>query len=400
MTSAVQPAGDARTSVVFQLIPFSLAAFLGFLAIGVPLPVLPGYINHTLGFGPVVVGLVIGLQSLVTLLTRQYAGQLCDRRGPKRASLAGLGLASLSGLLYLASSACAAQPLVALAILVCGRLVLGLAESLFITALAAWSIARVGHQHAGRAMAWSGIAMYGALAIGAPLGTVAAHAGGFPAAAACAVLLPGLGALLAWRWTDAPLGTGHRASFLSVLRLIWAPGLAMALASSGIGVIVTFLALRYQTQGWTGAGFALTGFGVAYIGVRLVLGHLPDRVGGYRTAIVCLLIEAAALLLIWQARSGAMALAGATLTGLGYSLVFPSLGVEAIRRVGPERRGLALGAYLACFDLGLAMAGPVAGVVAQAAGLASTFVAGAVAAVLAMTLLAVTLFRQRQVGGG
>jgi len=391
--------GDARPNVVGQLIPFSLVAFLGFLAIGVPLPVLPSFVNRSLGFGPVVVGCVIGLQSLTTLLTRQYAGRLCDTRGPKRASLLGLGCASLTGLLYLASSACSGQPLAALAVLICGRLLLGLGESLFITALAAWSIARVGPHNAGRAMAWSGIAMYGALAIGAPAGLAVARYGGFAAVAACAIVLPALGALVAFRWTDAPLTPSRRASFLGVLRLIWAPGLGMALASSGVGVIVTFLALRYQTQGWSGAGFALTGFGVAYIGVRLVLGGLPDRIGGYRSAIVCLLIEAAGLLLIWRAGSGLEALIGATLTGLGYSLIFPSLGVEAIRRVGPESRGLVLGAYLACFDLGLALAGPIAGGVAQVAGLAAPFMAGAVAALLSLSLILLSLIGARSQRG-
>jgi hypothetical protein len=47
----------------------------------------------------------------------------------------------------------------------------------------------------------------------------------------------------------------------------------------------------------------------------------------------------------------ALALAGAVLTGFGYSLVYASFGVEAIRRAPPQSQGLAMGAYTAFLDL-------------------------------------------------
>jgi predicted MFS family arabinose efflux permease len=374
--------------VTFQLIPFSLATFLGFLAIGIPLPVLSLYVQNTLGFSPFAVGCIIGLQSLATLLTRQYAGRMCDSRGPKRTTMLGFASASVAGLLYLLSHACANQPAAALAVLALGRLSLGLGESLFITALASWSIVRVGPQHAGRAMAWSGIAMYGAIALGAPLGLLIYQFGGFDAVAVCAVISPCLGAVLAARWADAAVvASVAGASFGRVLKKIWAPGLSMALASSGVGTISAFLSLRYQIDGWTGAGVALTGFGVAYIIMRLLFGGVPDRLGGFRTGSVSLFVEAAGLLLIARASSPELALAGATLTGIGYSLIFPSLGVEALKRVPGENRGIVIGAYLACFDLGVAMAGPSAGLVARSFGLSSTFIVAAVSALIALCIV-------------
>ncbi len=353
------------------------------MAVGVPLPVIPGYVGRTLGFGPIVVGGIVGLQSLVTLMTRQVAGRMCDTSGPKRVSLLGLICACGAGGCYAGSVALAAHPAWALGAMAFGRVILGLGESLFITALAAWGIARVGPAHSGRVMAWSGISMYAAVAIGAPLGTALP---GFGTVAACAVLLPAVGAVLTMALRDEPPRRSAPASFMGVLHAIWMPGVAMALASSGVGMITAFLALRYHGAGWPNAGLALAGFGAGYIVMRVLFGGLPDRLGGYRVALLSLAGEAASQLILWLAPSPWVAFAGACLTGLSYSLIFPALGVEAMKRVRGENRGEVLGAYLASFDLGLAAAGPVAGVVMAVSNVPAIFLFAAVAAVAAFAL--------------
>jgi predicted MFS family arabinose efflux permease len=63
------------------------------------------------------------------------------------------------------------------------------------------------------------------------------------------------------------------------------------------------------------------------------------------------------------------------LTGLGYSLVYPALGVEAVRRAPPESRALVMGAYTACLDLALGLAGPGLGLIASTQGLGAVFLA-------------------------
>jgi predicted MFS family arabinose efflux permease len=49
-------------------------------------------------------------------------------------------------------------------------------------------------------------------------------------------------------------------------------------------------------------------------------------------------------------------------------------------------RAVVLGAYLACFDLRLAIAGPFAGGVAEAVGLSAVFVAAAAAVLIAIVV--------------
>lgn len=131
-------------------------------------------------------------------------------------------------------------------------------------------------------------------------------------------------------------------------------------------------------------------YAVALIVARLLFGHLPDKVGGAKVAVWCVLIETAGLALLGLGATATLAAVGAALTGFGYALVFPGLGVEAVRRVPPASRGLAMGAYAACLDLALGIAGPALGVVATGAGLRAAFLVSALV-VLAAAVVSASL---------
>jgi hypothetical protein len=51
-------------------------------------------------------------------------------------------------------------------------------------------------------------------------------------------------------------------------------------------------------------------------------------------------------------------------TGLGFSLVFPAMGVEATRRVPAAQRGQAVSNFIVFFDLSLGLGGPLLGLAA------------------------------------
>jgi MFS family permease len=167
---------------------------------------------------------------------------------------------------------------------------------------------------------------------------------------------------------------------------VWLPGLGLALSSVGFGLIAAFIALLFAAKNWGDASLAFTAFGLAFIGARICFGHLPDKIGGARVALVSVAIEAVGQVLIWRADTGAMAYLGAALTGFGYSLAFPGFGVEAVRRAPPRTRSLAMGAYVAFLDIALGATSPLAGLLAGAQGIASVYLAGAVVVALALVV--------------
>jgi len=200
------------------------------------------------------------------------------------------------------------------------------------------------------------MAMFAALALGAPIGTTLYGVGGFPAIALATTLTPLATLLLVAPLPPVPPQRGARPPLIEVAAAVWMPGLGSALSSIGFGAILAFSPLLSAERGWSPVWLTFSVFALALVAARLVFGHVPDRLGGARVALVCVLIEAAGLALIWLAPGRALAATGAALTGFGYSLVYPGFGVEAVRRVPPQSRGLAMGAYTVFLDVGLGSA--------------------------------------------
>ncbi len=293
----------------------------------------------------------------------------------------------LSGLFTLAAVMLQAIPLLAVSALLIGRVFLGVGESFTATGATLWGIKTVGAIHTSRVISWNGVATYVAMAVGAPLGVMLNSYFGISGFAVVVVLVALIGLLFARTRQDVSVTAGVRAPFHVVVRRIWPYGLGLALGTVGFGVIATFITLYFSAHHWQGAAFTLSLFSIGFICIRLILGNTITRYGGVPVSLVCFVVECLGLLIIWQAPSAWIAGIGAFLTGSGFSLVFPALGVEAVKQVEEQNQGTALGTYSAFLDLALGLTGPVAGWVAGYYALDTLYLLAAVIVAMAFILL-------------
>src|SRR3989441_7672065 len=378
---------------VTALLPILGVVFIAFLIIGLAMPVLPLHVHQALGLSTFIVGLVVGSQFAASLISRLWAGQHADSRGAKHAIVSGLIVSASAGLLYLISLRLVSEPAISVTILLLGRALLGAGESFIITGAQSWGVALAGPKTPGKVLAWMGTARYAAFALGAPAGTILYGSHGFTAIALATALGPLAALLLVARLRRVAPTARSRPAFSKVVAAVWLPGAGLALSSVGLGAVTAFVALLFAARGWT-VWPAFTTFAVAFIFARVAFGHLADRIGGAKVALVSVLIEAAGQALIGLAPWSALALIGAALTGFGEALAYPGFGVEAGLRGPAQSRGLAMGAYTAFLDVALAVASPGLGLIAGTTDLSTVFLASTLV-VLCAAAIAVRLLHAR-----
>lgn len=390
MTSASR--GEARA-----IIGYVYFTFVCYLAIGLPLAILPEYVHLRMGFSAALAGLVISIQYIATLLSRPWAGRICDEKGAKIAVQWGMAACTASGLLLMGAAALHRDPMwLSLATLFASRLVMGVGESLGSTGATIWGITSVGQQHTARIIGYNGVATYGALALGAPLGVVMERQFGLISIGLVTALLAAASLLLANRKAPVPVTPGEHLPFRDVLGRVTPHGMVLALGGVGYSVLATFVTLFYASRQWNGAALCLTAFGVAFMLVRMTLIKTISHYGGFVVGITSLLVESVGVLVLWRSVSPWMALGGAALTGFGFSLVFPAMGVEAVRHVPERSRGTALGVYTVFADVSFFLVGPLAGAVIGEYGYSSAFLFALVCVLAALGIVAVLAGREKR----
>jgi MFS family permease len=362
-----------------------IAALLAFVAIGAALPVLPAYVRGPLHSSDLAVGIVVGAFAITSVVCRPLAGRQADIRGRRLVLVCGSLAMTVGGALYLLASS--------VALLVIARLAVGAGEGAVYTAGATWAVDLAPPDRRGLALGLFGLAVWGGLSLGPVAGELLRSGLGYDAVWILTAALPLAGALIAMRLPEPAFagksGPARKPSPIALVpRAARRPGLALALANVGYAALAGFVILHLRARGIGGGASVFTAFAVAVFASRVAFSRVPDRAGARATATAAGLFEAVGLVIIALAHSLAVALGGAIVVGVGFSMLFPALALMVVGEVEDDRRGSAMGAFTAFFDIGVGLGAPLAGAVASVAGYPAVFILAALAALAAASLAA------------
>jgi MFS family permease len=367
-----------------RVVVLTAMLFTSYLAVAMSLSTVPIYVVHGLGLDNAFGGLAVGIAFLSTIVTRPLAGKRADIQGGKNTMQRGLIVYAAAGLVCLLSSWPHLPVAGGYAVLIAGRLLLGLGESLTMVGMINWGLGLMSPARSGKVMSLVGMGMYGAFAAGGPLGLVLLDRLGFSGLMGACTVLPLLGLIAIHRFPAVIPPAGKRESVWKIIGRIWPAGSVVGLGGIGFAVLGAFFSLYFLSRGWPHAGLGLTFFGVGFVLVRMLCGHLPDRIGGTPVAIASLIVEACGQYLLWLAPGPWPASLGAFLTGLGCSMIYPAMGSEVVKQVPAHLRGTAMGGFVAFQDLAYGVTGPVVGLLVDRTGYAPVFLVGGVAATLGL----------------
>ena len=288
MSRKTAPPSVSSNASAWQIISFTSLSFVVYLAIGLPLAILPEYVHMRMGYHASLAGLVISIQYIATFISRPWAGRISDHKGAKISVLWGMGACTLSGFLMLGAAALHRNPAwLSLTSLIASRLVLGVGESLGSTGATLWGISSAGPEHTAKVISYNGVSTYGALALGAPLGVVMETHWGLSSVAILTIVV----CALAYAWAalkpPVPVTPGEHLPFRNVLGRVTPHGMGLALGGVGYSALATFVTLFYVSRHWNGAALCLTAFGIAFIAARLTFIRTIGTFGGFPVAKVC-----------------------------------------------------------------------------------------------------------------
>ena len=325
---------------------------------------LPGFLQQ-LGARETTIGLIMAVAHGVGLASRPVLAPAMDRRGRRAVVRLGSALHVVAAGLYLTVSELGAW-------IVMVRALHGLAMALLFSAYFTVAADLVPAVRRTEGLALFGVS--GILPVGlAPwMGDVLLRSGGYRELFALSAGLAALSALfgLAIPETAPARDASERPSMLHTLRRprlrpVWMVGVVFA---AGLTAYFTFLKTYVGTLGLSDIGTFFMPYALTAVGLRLLFGWVPDRIGPRRALFPAMAVFLVGMLVLASARSAmALAVAG-VLCGIGHGYTFPILSALIVSRTPDAERGAAVTLFTALFDAGPLLAAPLLGLVADARG--------------------------------
>jgi MFS family permease len=165
------------------------------------------------------------------------------------------------------------------------------------------------------------------------------------------------------------------------------PGIVTFFGVFAFNGFLTFASLYGREVGVEDVALLFTAASGTIVIVRLLAGHVPDRIGPIRAGSGALMMTFAATLVLafWQTPTGAFA--GAVVLACGMSLQSPSFIPLAIVGVPDRERGAAMATFTGFYDIAGAVIGPVIGLIVAGVSYQVAFLFTGAMALVSLALL-------------
>jgi MFS family permease len=381
-TDATDVVRSAIVSARFALVVASGLCY--FTALAMLTPVLPLYVEKSLGLGSVAVGIVVGAFAVGAIALRTVAGWLGDSLGRRVLIIGGAFVVAVSVASYGLVHAAWYLTLM--------RVVTGFGEAGFFVGAATMITDLAPVERRGEAVSYWSVAVYGGLSLGPVLGgvlvgsTAHGHHGHYgrvwAVSAGLALIASVLGLFTVEVERKTPLPTTRQLFHRAAID----PGSVLFLGLIALAGFTAFIPL-YVTHLHVGAGAIFALYGVLILVVRVLGARVPDRIGGRTTATLALVLTAVGVgtIAAWPTVAGLVI--GTAVFAAGMSLMYPALLLLALYGVHDSDRASVVGTFSSFFDASQGVGAFLCGAVVAVVGDRGAFTTGAVCALLGLVLL-------------
>ncbi len=366
-----------------------LAVFLQFLGTGIALGSVPRYLRDELGASRALTGFATTIFFIAALAARPFVGRFLDRSGSRLLlTYPPVIMGALVVGLHWANTAYAVAGL---------RFAAGAVGACFYTAALSLTTELAAPNEQTKAVSRLSVAVYLGFIVGPLLAEQLLRSGFFAVwlgSAACHVA-----AVVAARFVSFPPRLPHRpgqtTAKLTIYRGAIAPGVALLTVAFAFSTVSAFTPDYAKNLNVSHPSTLFATFAASVLAVRLFSGRIADRRGPFAVAVPGIALGAVGLGVAATAPNAVVGYLAMIIIGVGSGSSFPAITSIVTYSAAPAERGVAVASLLMFNDLGQALAGPLAGRVADGFGWRWVFGVPAVVGIVGTAAISTLALRRR-----
>ncbi|MEG4085770.1 MFS transporter [Microcoleus sp. POL10_C6] len=360
-----------------SLLTLFTAGLLFWSSLASLLPTLPLYVQFV-GGTKQQIGFVMGAFAIGLLLSRPQLGKIADSRGRKQVLLLGALVAAIAPFGYLLAQS--------IPLLLLIRIFHGISIAAFTTAYSALVTDLSPPGKRGELIGYMSLVNPIGLAVGPAIGGFVQAWVGYTPLFAMSAAFAAMAIFFTCKVAEPNFADLTLSDSLSedknsqkYWQMLWnprvrIPALVLLVVGLVFGTLSTFMPLFIQeTKANLNPGLFYSTAAIASFGIRVVTGRASDKYGRGLFISGGLICYAVSMLLLYFANNSSAFLIAALVEGCAGGTVLPMMVTLMSDRCEPHERGRLFSLCIGGFDLGIAIAGPTLGFVAEQVGYRNMF---------------------------